>query len=198
MATLVASSTARARPEIALPLYTTRLHADEIVPGERFDRVTRFTSRADLTTLYAPSQLEDVLARTGDEYTPGTRIHQGERSFTVVWSDPEGSHPTRVQDIGPGWRIEQIGLGTTWAELKRVLGSQFEIYGFGWDFGGTVSLERSTLARYADTLWLRVRPTVFHDDYRRVLGDQLYPAPAFDNLAPAISWFAITFYPPGR
>jgi hypothetical protein len=59
--------------------------------------------------------------------------------------------------------------------LQEKLG-EFQLYGFAWDYGGTVVLEGTELAQYEDSLILRLQtaPDAAEkspDDFQAVAGD---------------------------
>ncbi|MGG6296233.1 hypothetical protein ACQ4M4_17730 [Leptolyngbya sp. AN02str] len=165
------------------------------IPGDRFGLVTGSTTRQELATLYGEANLEDMDVSVGEGFTePGTRVNLGDRaSFSIVWMNESRTAPKEVRDIGADWKTpESIGMGTSFSELQNKLGS-FELYGFAWDYGGTIMLEDTQLDAYEGLLLLRVHPTQqaiasSEADYKAVLGDRLYPStdPHFSALNPVV------------
>lgn len=162
----------------------------QVVPGDRVGPVTANTNRQDLVTLFGAAQLRDQDVEIGEGMTePGTVVNLGgDRNFTIIWTDASRSKIAVVRDFGAAWKTPQgIGLGSSFAELQQVLG-EFQLYGFAWDYGGTLSLENSKLSQYDGLLILRVAPpaAVSPDSaaYQAVLGDTLYPSsdPNFQTL----------------
>lgn len=151
-----------------------------IVPGDRVGPVTSSTSRADLAAMFGESALEDTQVPVGEGFTEsGTRVTpEQDKSFAVIWVDESQSAPATVKDFGPAWQTpEGIGVGTNLSELQQILGP-FELYGFGWDYGGTLVLEGSNLSNYYGSLILRLQPTVAIAQqpagaFESVQGDQL-------------------------
>ncbi len=166
-----------------------------IVPGERVGPITRNTSRQDLVEQFGEARLSDEAVHIGEGMTqPGTAIDLGPgRSLKVVWTDPSRTQPAEVRNLGPDWRTSQgIGIGTSLTELETQLG-EFQLYGFGWDYGGTILLEGTQLAQYEGLLFLRLRPESdateqSPDAYTNVLGDGLFSSsnPHMQVLAPTI------------
>ena len=166
-----------------------------IVPGERVGPITRTTTRKDLVEQFGEALLADEAVPVGEGMTqPGTAIDLGpERSLKVVWTDSSYTQPAEVRDLGPVWRTEQgIGVGISLADLETQLG-EFQLYGFGWDYEGTVLLEGTQLSQYQGLLFLRLRPESdaakrFPDDYTKVLGDGLFSSsnPHIQVLAPTV------------
>lgn len=170
-----------------------------VVPGERVGPVTTTTTYEDLVNLYGEAALEAVEVHQGEGmFLPGTRVNQGDRSFSVVWSDKTRTEIQTVQDFGSAWQVDPgIGIGTSFADLQSKLGT-FELYGFGWDYGGTLRLDGTELAPHTDVLVLRVSPevdpTTVRSSYESVMGDQLYPSttPALQDLDLVVSDMLVT------
>jgi hypothetical protein len=162
-----------------------------IIPGQRVGPVTAATSRADLVEIYREAALTDQPIAMGEGTTePGTIVDLGpEDQFAIVWTDANQTAPLLVKDFGPNWQTpEGIGVGIPYAILESVLGS-FKLYGFAWDYEGSLVLEGSNLDQYYGDLLLRVRPTetaikAHADAYQAVMGDALYSSddPNLDPL----------------
>ncbi|MEO0455984.1 MAG: hypothetical protein AAF152_05280 [Cyanobacteria bacterium P01_A01_bin.114] len=180
----VSNSAGASTADVALLTDTT------IIPGERVGPVTRSTSREALTSLFGEDRLSDEPVNIGEGFTePGTVVDLGpEQSFTIVWQDGSRAQPAVVRDFGSAWQTpEGISVGTSFDELKSVLGT-FQLYGFAWDYEGSLVLENSQLAPYQGNLTLRVTPDraaiANHEDaYQAVVGDILFPSDD-PNLAP--------------
>ncbi|MEO1207989.1 MAG: hypothetical protein AAFX78_00465 [Cyanobacteria bacterium J06638_20] len=131
-----------------------------VVPGERVGPVTRDTSRAALAAMFGESALQDTEIPVGEGFTEsGTTVNDGtDQAFSVIWVDDSQSRPATVKDFGAAWQTpEGIRVGMPYSELQPALGT-FTLYGFGWDYGGTVVLEGSNLADYYGELILRLQP----------------------------------------
>jgi hypothetical protein len=165
-----------------------------IIPGERVGSVTRDTTRQDLTKRFGAERLTDQQVSIGEGFTePGTRVDLGsDRSFTVVWADATRTKPVAVRNFGTAWQTTQgIGVGMSLNQLQQKLGS-FQFYGFAWDYGGTVLLERTKLSQYKGKLILRLRtaPNVAEKEpnhYRAVIGDR-----KFSSTNPHLKTLGIT------
>ena len=163
----------------ALSNHTAALPDTIVVPGERVGPVTMETTRADLAELFGEAALEDTEIPVGEGFTePGTTINAGtEQAFSIIWTDETRTQPATAKDFGSAWQTpEGLQLGTSFAELESTLGS-FDLFGFGWDYEGTVLLEGSNLENYDGLLILRARPELettkqFPDEYAAVLGDK--------------------------
>ncbi|MFQ3619238.1 MAG: hypothetical protein SNJ57_20855 [Cyanobacteriota bacterium] len=152
-----------------------------IVPGERFGPVTENTTRQDLAAQFGEANLEDKEIGMGEGETErGTFVNLGpDRSFTVIWANPDRTEAAAVMNPGPAWRTpEGIGVGTSFSELQQKLGP-FKFYGFDWDYGGTVLLEGTELRDYYGLLVMRLQMDdaariQSASDYQALIGDELF------------------------
>ncbi|MFM7528197.1 MAG: hypothetical protein ACKO63_06850 [Nodosilinea sp.] len=152
-----------------------------LVPGQRVGPVTATTSRAQLAQIYGEAVLRDELVPVGEGFTePGTLVNPGtDQQFTILWLDQERHRPLLAKDFGPAWKTpEGIGLGMAYGDLQQVLG-RFQVYGFEWDYGGSVSLQGSHLEAYYGELILRLSadPSAIAQHpqaYQAVMGDRLF------------------------
>ncbi|MBD1876521.1 hypothetical protein H6F75_23830 [Nodosilinea sp. FACHB-131] len=157
-------------------------HTDGLViPGERVGPVTAQTSRADLANFYGEAALSDRPISLGEGSTEvGTVVNPDtDQQFAVVWDDAAQSRPRLIKDFGKAWQIpEGLGVGAPYAKVQAVLGD-FDLYGFAWDYGGTIVLEGTALAQYDDTLWLRLAPSdsaiaAHLEAYEATMGDEVF------------------------
>lgn len=162
----------------------TDLRADHnLVPGQRVGPVTATTSRVQLAQIYGEAVLRDELVPVGEGFTePGTVVNPGtDQQFTILWLDQQRRRPLLAKDFGLAWKTpEGIGLGMTYADLQQVLG-RFQVYGFEWDYGGSVSLQGSHLETYYGELILRLSAdqsaiAQHPQAYLAVMGDRLFPS----------------------
>ncbi|MGD1858648.1 MAG: hypothetical protein ACFB0E_01605 [Leptolyngbyaceae cyanobacterium] len=175
----------------AAPAQPSAVLADTtVVPGDRVGPVTSDTSRADLAVMFGEAALEDTEIAIGEGFTESGTVVTPEQttSFAIIWVDESQSKPATVKDLGPAWQTpEGIGIGTSFAELQQILGA-FELYGLGWDYGGTLVLEESGLSDYHGKLILRLQPATAAvieqqpSAFESVQGDQLL-ASSDPNLA---------------
>lgn len=175
-----------------------------VIPGERVGPVTRNTTRQDLAKRFGEARLKDQPVNIGEGYTePGTRVDLGpELSFNVVWADKSRTKPKEIRNLGSKWRTPQgIGVGTSFAQLQQKLGP-FKLYGFAWDYGGTVVLEGTKLAKYKDLLILRLRtaPNAAQrspSHFRAVMGDRQFSSnnPHLPPLKPEVGEMIVRLAP---
>lgn len=173
-----------------------------VIPGQRVGPVTAETSRSDLVARYGEATLADGPIPMGEGTTEaGTVVTPGpDQQFSVVWADANQTQPLLVKDFGPAWQTpEGLGVGASYSAVKAALGD-FSLYGFAWDYGGTVVLEGSQLDQYDGYLFLRLYPSKTSADqhseaYQAVLGSELYASdnPNLDLLEPSIYEMVVYF-----
>jgi hypothetical protein len=179
-----------------------------IVPGDRVGPITRDTSRDRLVELFGEAALTDTEVAVGEGFTEsGTVIAaDSDEAFAVIWVDDSQAAPATVKDFGPAWQTpEGIGIGTSFAELQEILGP-FELYGFGWDYGGTLVLEGSNLSDYYGSLILRVQPAdpdLFQQQsgaFQALLGDKLIASdnPSLPDLDLVVDEMIVYINPPAN
>lgn len=162
-----------------------------IVPGERLGPVTLTTTYAELAKEFGSDRLSDTQVHLGEGFmAPATRVDLGDDySFSVVWTDGDRSSPLEVREVGPGWQTpEGVHHGMSFSQLEAVLGD-FELLGFGWDYGGTVLLDNTVIADYSGKMFIRVGPSASEWEAKgeqliKVSGDQAFSSsdPNFDGV----------------
>ncbi len=177
-------STPEATPEIGLE--TT------IYPGRSVGPITAATTRDDLVQRFGQGRLKDIAVHVGEGFTEaGTRVDLGEaRSFSVIWN--ASGTVASVRDFGHAWTTPAgLGLGTSLRDLEAMIGP-FELFGFGFDYGGTVVFDGDTSEDY-NGLIVRMRPQLGDDEastlaYRAVLGDDRFSSQheSFNQLEPKV------------
>ncbi len=168
---------------------------DLIVPGYRVGPVHSECTREELGMIYGERKLEDVSINAGEGFfMPGTIVKGGsDVEIQVIWLDEEMDMPAGIFAIGAALRTEDgIGIGTTLAELKEIIGP-FYMTGFGWDYEGVIFLDGTSLEEYSGSLFIRLRPDpeVIASEgevYESVLGDREYSSsdPSMLLLAPSV------------
>jgi hypothetical protein len=172
-----------------------------IIPGDRVGPVTSETSRDELADIYGEDQLEDQPIAMGEGTTePGTLVDLGpDQQFAIVWRDEAQTEPLLAKDFGTAWQTpEGLGIGVPFSTVQSALGN-FKLYGFAWDYEGSLVLEGSDLDKYYGDLLLRVRPTqesveAHPKAYEAMMGDMLF-AGDDPNLEPLdIQVYEMTVY----
>lgn len=182
-----------------------------VIPGERVGPITAATRRADLVAFYGTEALADRSIDIGEGFTePGTVINAGsDHQVAVVWAETTSDgqplssgdrRPLMAKDFGAAWQTpEGLGVGSTHQTLQQILG-RFQLYGFAWDYGGTVILEDTQLSQYDGYLWLRLAPSetaiAQHSNaYQAVMGDRLFASdnPNISTLNPSVYEMVVYF-----
>jgi hypothetical protein len=109
--------------------------------------------RADDTLASAQARLgaDQVVTRIlpgaeGEEYEAWVLYPQDPERQAVASLDEAGEHPVAIvvendaTDATSAWvRADGVRLGLSSTELETLNGGPFAFYGFGWDYGGTIS-----------------------------------------------------------
>lgn len=111
--------------------------------------IGRDADEATLIAAFGARHVVDADIYVGEgAFEPGTAIHPDDeaRRIEILWHDPEARRrPARVIlhdlsgtrfDLGDG---ETLAPGASLAEVEAANGGAFDLYGFEWDYGGTVS-----------------------------------------------------------
>ena len=206
--TEVTPPTAAPQSPVATESPSTETALDTVViPGERFGSITPNMTRQDLAQLFGEEQLEDENVSVGEGFVePGTQVNLGaDQSFHIIWTDATRTKISAIRDMGSAWKTpEGIGMGTSLATLQEKLGD-FWLYGFAWDYGGTIKLEDTALNAYDHLLVVRLAPEAgaaesYPDDYSSVMGDTLYASdnPHLQKLNPTVDEMIVYLTPPSQ
>ncbi len=156
-----------------------------IIPGKQVGDITGNTSRIDLVNLFPPNlvKITDIQVLLGEgETASGTKVEiSPENTFTVVWKNEEKTKIDHIRDFSILWHLpEEIHVGTRWSNLQEKLG-EFNLFGFGWDYGGTLDLNGTPLEKYQNNLIIRVQPS----DKARSKNSQAINSVSGDTLFPS-------------
>ena len=123
------------------------------------DAVHSTDTEADLIQRYGADNVRrETIALGEGESEPGTTLFASDplRRVEIMWGDTiEFRRPDRVEIRGRAsrWVVAPgVSLGTTLAALERLNGRPFLLFGFGWDYSGTVN---SWDGGRLDSLWSR-------------------------------------------
>jgi hypothetical protein len=115
-------------------------------PVGRTGAITRTTTEADLIKLYGAKNVKRGDMGLGEGFTePATFLFQDDplSKIAISWKDKEKqAYPARVQIDGQKsvWNTYgRVTLGTSLKELEKLNGGAFELFGFEWDYSGTIS-----------------------------------------------------------
>ncbi len=165
-------------------------------PGRVGAVVKGATKPDDLAKIYGEANVKKAGMHPidgGDEESPGAFIfHETPDALQVVFSD-DGTKIVSVTILGKNWKTKEgLRNGTPLVELERINGGPFQMYGFGWDYGGQVFASGRALRSYA----IFLAPTA--DGGRamqQVTGEGKYSSrhPAMKPLSPAVTLITVDF-----
>ena len=115
-----------------------------IVPGQRAGAITMATKPGDLARIYGAANLKH-----GKNDGPDEDVFEGIKVFpggpdefrVLLTRDRRQISHLRFERPGGTWRTAQgIRAGLTPAELERIIGGPFRLYGFAWQYRGLVTV----------------------------------------------------------
>lgn len=115
-----------------------------IVPDVQVGPITKDSTEASLRKIFGDAQVKSEKLYVGDgQELPGLAIYPDdpEKRVEVIWQEENPSKIAFVQIQGERskWKTKEgVTLGTSLSELERLNGRAFDLFGLGWDFGGTV------------------------------------------------------------
>lgn len=101
-----------------------------------------------------------------------------------------------VVDAGTQWRgSEGYTIGTSLADVERMNGRTFQLYGFGWDYGGWVSNWNQGALHYAPTCRAQMQFAPRGREDVNAMGDREFPSSdtAMRAADPAVATFGLIF-----
>lgn len=121
-----------------------------IVPNQSVGLITPNTSRAELEKLYGASNVLDQEIHVAEGFfEKGTVLfpNQPSKKLEIFWQDPKTMEKpatiriTQAEDkLIPVWQLDNgIQIGTDLIAVQNLNKKPFKLYGFSWDYGGTVS-----------------------------------------------------------
>lgn len=165
-------------------------------PGRVGAIVKGATKPEDLARIYGAANVRTTKIYPlggGDDTSPGVLIHAETADALEVTFSDDGKRIVTVAILGKNWRtMEGLRIGTPLAELERINGGPFELYGFGWDFGGRVQSSGRTLEAYSIFLYTTLAGGTERDD---VTGDKTISSrhPALKTLGVEVNLIYVPF-----
>ena len=179
-----------------------------IEPGVSVGDINAETAESDLVRLYGEANVAQQKVDLGEGLTDiGTVIFPSDpsRRADILWQDETRRFPDSVSITGGNsrWTLpKKVTLGISLKELESLNARAFTLYGFGWDYGGTVASwqggaladafggdEHVLLRLDADTSGLE------EEDLHSVLGDVEYASdsPVMQQLNPVLREIIVMF-----
>lgn len=121
--------------------------ADDFViePGKRAGAITANVTLTDLQAIYGSDKvvLRNIYLGEGQEQEGAVIFPDTPNEVEIGWDVPANTgHPAFVRIGGKGgnWKMTNgLHIGSTLAEVEKVNGRPFQLYGLWWDYGGAVS-----------------------------------------------------------
>lgn len=190
-----------------------------IVPGERVGKITATSTEADLIAAYGAENVGDAEFYLGEgEMEMGTGLFSGDESkaLRILWEDPATKvRPVSIQLTGAKstWKtVEGISLGTPLTKVQELNGKPFKLFGFEWDYGGTLSegnngnikglahedLEKGFQPAYLSLTFqpdFEGKPDFPQEQYAQVAGDSEFSSdnPVMQELDPVVYSIHVSF-----
>ena len=173
------------------------------------DLIRADASEASLRAKFGDANVSADSIELGEgERALGTTLFAADstRRLYILWKDTVARAQPSVVYVrnGSKWRVHPgAGIGTDLRAIERLNGKPFVLYGFGWDYSGTVAtFDGGRL----DSLWLpatgrivlvRLSPDLPNTDslYSEVLGEREYSSSTrgMQNVNPKV--YEILFFP---
>lgn len=124
------------------------------------------------------------------------------RRIEIVWRDPAartGAASVIVASPQSRWvGPHELSIGDTLAEIERANARPFQLWGFGWDYGGWVSDWQGGAFASADGCMVRVRFESRRNANTHALGEAAFTSndSAVRAADAAVSEFGLIFYRP--
>ncbi len=167
-------------------------------PGRVGAIVKGATKPEDLARIYGAANVKMAKMSPqdgGEEDIPGAFVHHmTDDSLQITFSD-DGKKILSITILGKNWRSKEgLRIGTPIDQLERINGGPFQLYGFGWDFGGQVFARGRALRGYD----IFLAPTADGGKVReQVIGEGKYSSrhPAMKVLRPQVNLITVLFGP---
>lgn len=170
-----------------------------IVPGERVGGITATSTEADIKALYGEEQVEYRSVYIGEgESQPGIAVFPNTpNELEIVWDIAAATgNPEfiRISHDSADWHtVQGVAVGTTLENLQQINGRPFQLYGFGWDYGGLVNDWKG--GKLNGHLIIALEPEVWEKVGAEVSGDRSFSSddPQIMALGARVASMVITF-----
>jgi len=115
-----------------------------IIPNVRVGKIMANSTAEDIAQAYPNNISNDEVGIGEGIMTQVTHVYAGTpNALTVYWK--EGAELQKIDRIvisteGSSWKTENgITVGTTLEKLEELNGQPFKLYGFEWDYAGTIT-----------------------------------------------------------
>jgi hypothetical protein len=156
--------------------YSFALDDLEIVPGERIGQIYKGSTIDDFKKIFGSQNVIETNVPLGEGQTAkGYQINPDSPSIEMMVTFNEDNTKLSALITSPEskWTVlNKFSNGTKLQDLEALNGKPFKLYGFEWDYGGTVSsFEGGKLEQYSNNLTIRFKLTTFDKSTLGILGD---------------------------
>jgi hypothetical protein len=132
--------------QLIMPTYVKAKSVDDsnwvIAPGLNVGPITGRTSEKELSKIFGKENVTPTTIQSVEYSYLGTSVYKGtENELQIIWKTQKRESPSEiiVDSKNTKWHtVSGITIGTTLDELIKLNGRDFEIHGFGWDYGGYI------------------------------------------------------------
>lgn len=179
------------------------------IPGIQVGVIDSTTSESDLIRIFGEEQIKRDSIYVGEGfYKLGTFLFPNTKNeIAISWKNKENfSKPDWIWIRKPNtdWRTNMgITIGTKMKEIEKLNGKPFMIFGFGWDYSGTVAdwnegnLEKVHSRKNGLILRLKNKNNyeLSRSEFEEVLGDKVIETSnkTLQKLNPEVYDMIITF-----
>jgi hypothetical protein len=157
------------------------------------ENMLKITDEAMLKSKYGAENVirETQVFAEGTVELEVTLLFKGtEKELRFMWEDDSVNFATPsslfVEAKNSPWITSNgIKVGTKMTELEKIYNSDFEFYGFGWDFGGMVIFDKNKIVEKSINLTLGACSDSDYDkpEYAKLLGDAEFKSSSTDAQA---------------
>lgn len=157
-----------------------------------------------LAAAYGPQNLREqtLPGPEGESYT-ATVLYPDDtaRRLEIIWFTDAKTAPASISVSGAGslWRgPHNIAIGDDLQRVEAANGREFQLYGFGWDYGGLVSDWNGGQLGESNNCRVSVQFDATNEPTTGVLGDGAFASnlPEMRAAAPVVSEFGLGFSQP--
>jgi len=172
-----------------------------IVPGVRVGPINSTTTEPDLRRIFGAANVKTVMVDVGEGFQePGTAVFGGtpNRMLQILWTANTPKRPSTIRICSEAatacqWHAAQgITMHTDLRTVEKVNGRPFPMFGFAWDYAGTVpGWGGGKLDAARGRLLVRLeedRQKVTREELESVLGDREFVSshPVMQKMNPRI------------
>ncbi len=158
------------------------------IPGKSVGKIDSSATEASLIAEYGKDEvLRDSISLGEGEYTIGTRLFPNTKNeISILWRDAqkmEQPDNITIRNGSSDWKTKQgVCVGMTLDELHKLNQGNFELYGFGWDYAGTIADWNGGKLGENHVIGVQFRlqllPTAEYNDpkFAEILGSKTFPS----------------------